>query len=63
MHEDRRADDITHDPIDDRHGVLDITELDHPGRGAARPGELQMVGVQPHDEHLSKDGPFDVDPV
>ena len=63
MDEDGRPDDVAHDPLDDRHGMLDLAELDQPRRGAARPGELEVVAVQPDDEHLGLDRAFDLEAV
>ena len=63
MHQHWRPDDVTHDPVHDRHRVLDLTQLDQPRRGAARPGELEMIVVEPDDEHLGLDWALDLDVV
>jgi hypothetical protein len=44
-------------------GCSDFAELEHPGRRAARAGELEMVAVQPHDEDLGLDRALDIEAV
>ena len=60
MDEERLADDVTHDAVDDLDRVLGRTELQQPGRCATGSCQLEMIAVQPDDEDLGLDGAVDV---
>ena len=61
MDEPRRPDDITHDPVDDLDRVIGRTQLEQPRHRPVRPGQLEVVAVQPDDEDLGLDGTLDVE--
>ena len=60
MDEQRRSHDIPDDPVDHLDGMLGRTELEVPGAGAVRPGQLDAIAVQPDDEDLRLDGTVDI---
>ena len=55
MDEERRPDDVAHDPVDDLDRVIGRAELDAATARPVRPGQLEVVAVQPDDEHLGLD--------
>jgi hypothetical protein len=58
--EDRRADDVANDPVDDLDGVLGWTELEDPRLRAVRPREAQPITVEPDHEDLGLDRAVDI---
>src|SRR5438034_3992532 len=58
--EDRRADDVADDAVDDLDWMLGRAELEDPRLRAIRPGQLNRLAVQPDDEDLGLDGAVDV---
>src|SRR6476659_3565663 len=61
MDEPRRPNDITHDPIDDLDRVIGRAQLEQPWHRPVRPGQLEVVAVQPDDKDLGLDGTLDVE--
>ena len=60
MDEDRRADDVADDPVDDLDGVFGGSQLEDPRLRPVRSGQLCPVAVEPHDEDLGLDRAVDV---
>ena len=60
MDEDRWADDVADDPVDDLDGVLGRAELEDPRLRAVGAGQLEPVAVEPHDEDLGLDRAVDI---
>ena len=54
-------DDVAHDPVDDLDRMIGRAQLEQPWHRPVRPGQLEVVAVQPDDEDLGLDGTLDVE--
>jgi hypothetical protein len=60
VNEDRRADDVADDSVDDLDGVLGRAELKDPRLRPVGAGQLQPIAVEPNDEDLGLDRAVDI---